>query len=165
MDLVQKKIDSKIGALFLTASDKGLCGIFWKKQDLPRNSGKPNPKAQKILTLAEKQVEEYLDGKRKDFDLPLDMQGTEFQKRVWKRLSKIPYGCTKSYKEIAVEIKDPNASRAVGTANGRNPVCIIVPCHRVISSDGSIGGYAGGLEIKSKLLYLESNGKLPNPKV
>lgn len=108
-----------------------------------------------ILIEAKKQLSEYFQGKRSDFDLTMEAQGTEFQKKVWARLSQIPFGETRSYKDIAIELKDKNACRAVGTANGKNPLSIFVPCHRVISSDGSLGGYAGGLEIKTKLLRLE----------
>lgn len=85
----------------------------------------------------------------------MDLIGSDFQKRVWGRLSKIPYGVTKSYKDIAKEIKNEKASRAVGTANGKNPICIIIPCHRVIAANGALGGYSGGLHIKKKLLALE----------
>jgi methylated-DNA-[protein]-cysteine S-methyltransferase len=111
-----------------------------------------------ILKKAELQLEEYLSGKRKDFDLPLDPSGTKFQKRVWEQLAKIPYGETRSYKDIAKALNQESASRAVGSANGQNPLSIIVPCHRVISSDGSLGGYAGGLGIKETLLNLEKKG-------
>jgi len=107
----------------------------------------------------ERQLLEYLEGTRKYFDLPLDIRGTEFQKVVWKELVKIPYGETISYKDMAVAIKKSKASRAVGTANGKNPLCIIIPCHRVIASDGSLGGYSGGLSIKMKLLKLEEGAR------
>ena len=104
------------------------------------------------------QLKEYFKGERKTFNLPLDLRGTEFQLKVWKQLQKIPYGKTFSYKQIAVALGDVNAARAVGTANGANPVPIIVPCHRVINADGSLGGYTGGIPMKQKLLELE--GKL-----
>ena len=108
-----------------------------------------------LIKEAFKQLTEYLDGKRKEFDIPLEMEGTDFQKSVWKALKKIPYGETKSYKEIAESIGDPKACRAVGMANNRNPVAIFVPCHRVIGANGGLVGYAGGLGIKEKLLELE----------
>lgn len=108
-----------------------------------------------ILEKAIQQLTEYFEGQRKVFELPLDPDGTEFQKRVWQKLSEIPYGVTRAYKDIAVELGDANASRAVGTANGRNPLSIVVPCHRVIASDGTLGGYAGGLSIKTFLLDME----------
>lgn len=109
------------------------------------------------LAQAVRQLEEYLSGKRKKFDLEFDVQGTAFQKSVWQELSKIPYGKTCSYRDIAKRIKKEKAVRAVGTANGRNPVCIIVPCHRVIAANGSLGGYYWGLEMKEKLLRMEKH--------
>ena len=148
--LVQWKMESKIGPIYLVASEKGLRGVFWKKQKIPMAKSK-------ILSRAVKQLEEYFKGKRKVFDLPLDAKGTEFQELVWTQLSKIPYGKTFSYSEIAAQILNSKAVRAVGTANGKNPLCIIVPCHRVISASGSLGGYSGGLAIKTKLLGLEKD--------
>ena len=103
------------------------------------------------------QLDEYFAGKRKEFDLPLSLDGTDFQKKVWHELQQIPYGQAISYKELSSRVKgNPNASRAVGNANGKNPVAIIVPCHRVIAHDGSLGGYSLGLEMKKKLLKLEA---------
>lgn len=157
MSQSQMKIESKIGPLYLVGSEKGLQGVFWEKQNVPMASGEGG-KETELLKKAAIQIEEYLDGKRRDFELSLDAEGTDFQKKVWMELMKIPYGETRSYKEIAIALKDENASRAVGTANGQNPLCIIVPCHRVISSDGSMGGYSGGLSIKERLLGLEKNG-------
>ncbi|HRN26425.1 MAG: methylated-DNA--[protein]-cysteine S-methyltransferase [Ignavibacteriaceae bacterium] len=101
------------------------------------------------------QLKEYFDGTRKKFDVPLDVEGTEFQKRVWKELQKIPYGKTISYKTLSEKLGDVKAIRAVGTANGKNPIAIIIPCHRVIGADGKLTGYASGLDIKEKLLHLE----------
>ena len=109
----------------------------------------------KFLKAAEKELTNYFLGKAKHFKVKLDLQGTEFQKLVWSELSKIPYGQTISYKELAQKIKKPLAVRAVGSANGKNPLCIIVPCHRVIASSGAIGGYSGGLKMKRTLLALE----------
>lgn len=109
------------------------------------------------LDTAFSQLEEYINGTRKEFDLPLNPKGTPFQQKVWSALLSIPYGETKSYKDIAVKIGDPNASRAVGMANNKNKIPIFIPCHRVVSSDGTIGGYAGGESLKAKLLELESN--------
>lgn len=105
------------------------------------------------------QMEEYLDGERKQFDLPLNPEGTLFQKKVWEALLTIPYGVTKSYGEIASMIGNPKASRAVGGANNKNPISIIIPCHRVIGTNGSLVGYGGGLDKKIKLLHLEQGGK------
>ena len=114
-----------------------------------------DPDISRVMSQAVTEINEYLGGLRKDFSIPLLPEGTEFQKRVWDELKKIPYGETRSYKEIAICLKDKNASRAVGTANGKNPLSLIVPCHRVITSSGKLGGYAGGLAIKTKLLALE----------
>jgi methylated-DNA-[protein]-cysteine S-methyltransferase len=156
MSNAQWMMNSVIGPLYIVASEKGLLGIYWKQQAVPLvhslNSRSPEVK---ILALAQLQLDEYLKGKRKRFELPLDIQGTEFQKKVWTALMEIPYGKTVSYQKLAKEIKNKNAVRAVGTANGRNPLCIVIPCHRVIASDGTLGGYSGGLDIKSKLLKLE----------
>ena len=102
---------------------------------------------------------EYLDGKRKEFDFPYKMIGTEFQKKVWHALTKIPYGETRTYKEIATAVGNPKASRAVGMANNRNPIFIVVPCHRVIGANGKLVGYAGGLDMKDALLSLEKSHK------
>ena len=147
---------SRIGSLYLVASEKGLQGVFWKKQNVPLAKSLNGTEAPiKILSIAAHELEEYLDGKRKKFGLRLDVHGTPFQKRVWGELNKIPYGKTCSYKDVANRIKNVKAVRAVGNANGKNPLCIIVPCHRVIAADGSPGGYSGGLGIKSKLLKYE----------
>jgi len=103
------------------------------------------------------QLSEYFKGERKLFNLPLDIEGTEFQKRVWKELEKIPYGETITYKELAVRLGDEKVIRAAASANGANPLSIIIPCHRVIGSDGSLIGYGGGLQVKEKLLVLEGS--------
>lgn len=153
MQKAQRKITTQIGPLYLVASEKFLYGVFWKDQKIPKE--KTGSKESKMLDKAEKQIGEYLIGKREDFDIPLKLEGTEFQKRVWAELEKIPYGQTRSYKQIATALKDPKACRAVGTANGKNPISLIVPCHRVINESGKMGGYAGGLDIKEFLLGLE----------
>lgn len=108
-----------------------------------------------LLRKTEQELEEYFEGKRKEFDLPLHLHGTEFQKKVWEALRKIPYGETCSYLDIARMVGNPKACRAVGGANHRNPVMILVPCHRVIGADGSLTGYGGGLGVKQYLLELE----------
>ena len=146
----QWRINSKIGPLYLSASGKGLRGVSFKKQNLPLARTK-------LLAQTERELKEYFLGKRKKFDLPLDLEGTPFQQKVWRELCKIPYGKTVSYKDVAGRIRNAKAVRAVGTANGKNPLCVIVPCHRVISHDGSLGGYSGGLNIKIKLLGLEGS--------
>lgn len=155
-EVAQHLINSKIGPLFLVASEVGLQGIFWKKQSAPLVKSLRGASPQiKILGQAVHELKEYFQGQRNNFSIPLDLHGTEFQKKVWNQLSKIPYGKTYSYKDVATQIKNPKAVRAVGTANGKNPVCIIIPCHRVIAQDGTLGGYAGGLKIKRTLLALE----------
>lgn len=160
MSPLQIKFQSEIGPIFLVASEKGLHGVYWKEKKIEYAMPKTQGTAMDILKETQKQLEQYLKGQRKVFDLPLDATGTDFQKRVWLELSKIPYGKTFSYSEIAKKIQNDRAVRAVGTANGRNPISLIVPCHRVIAADGTLGGYAGGLEIKEKLLHLEQSGSL-----
>ena len=158
-NLAQWMMESDVGPLYLVASDLGLQGVFWKKQKSPMISSlKANQPAIRHLAQTLKQLQEYFRGERRDFDLPLDVKGTEFQKKVWQQLAKIPYGQTLSYRDVAQKIKKEKAFRAVGTANGRNPLSIIVPCHRVIAADGTLGGYAGGLKIKTHLLALERQG-------
>jgi methylated-DNA-[protein]-cysteine S-methyltransferase len=119
----------------------------------------PTDEKDAILSLAAKQLSEYFAGKRTAFDLPLAPQGTVFQQAVWKTLAAIPYGELRSYSDIARQIGKPKAVRAVGAANGKNPLPIIVPCHRVIGRDGSLTGFSGGIEMKSRLLQME--GSLP----
>ena len=145
--------------LFLVASNEGLQGVFWKEQidvEFVESLGSPEPVVA-FIRQAREQISEYLTGKRTVFDIQLDIQGTEFQKKVWRELAKIPYGKTVSYSEIADKIKNKKAVRAVGTANSKNPLSLILPCHRVIGSDGKLTGYAGGLSIKARLLELESS--------
>ena len=153
MEKAQRKITTQRGPLYLVASEKFLYGVFWKDQKIANEE--KDSKESKILDKAERQINEYLIGKRESFDIPLKLEGTEFQKRVWAELEKIPYGETRSYKQIATALKDPKACRAVGTANGKNPMSLIIPCHRVINESGKMGGYAGGLNIKEFLLGLE----------
>lgn len=111
----------------------------------------------KLTELVFKELCEYLKGQRSAFDFPYELHGTDFQKKVWQSLCQIPYGETRSYKQLAEAIGSPKASRAVGAANGKNPIMIIVPCHRVIGNNGSLTGYAGGLDMKQRLLALEQN--------
>lgn len=155
-DLRQLKMDTPVGDLYLVATDKGLSGVFWKRRDIETVSTlNGSGKIVAHLRQAQKELSEYFCGKRKDFSVPLDVVGTPFQKQVWNQLKKIPFGKTISYQDLARQIKNEKACRAVGSANGKNPVSIIVPCHRVITSQGTIGGYAGGLPAKEKLLQLE----------
>lgn len=157
MKLVQTKIKTSVGNLYLLASEKGLKGVNIESWDAETVSHLESKAPEiKILNQTKKELEEYFSGTRQKFEIPLDVEGSEFQKKVWNQLQKIPYGKTCAYKDIATKLSDPNASRAVGTANGKNPLWIIVPCHRVITASGSLGGYAGGLEMKMKLLQLES---------
>ena len=152
----QYRLESRIGRLYLIASDKSLKGVTWRKQPGPVvDSLAGKDPATRILKRAVSELTEYLEGKRKRFAVPLDAKGTLFQKQVWAELMKIPYGQTCSYRDIAKRLKNSNAVRAVGSANGRNPLCIIVPCHRVIAASGQLGGYSGGMEIKTRLLELE----------
>lgn len=154
--LIQWKMKTKIGPIYLTASEKGLVSVMTEVSTAPVIKSILGNQAEIVnLREAVTQLEEYFQGKRKKFTLSLKPEGTDFQKKVWKQLQKIPFGKTCSYKEIAIRIKNKKAVRAVGSANGKNPFFIIVPCHRVIASDGSLGGYAGGLEVKIKLLKLE----------
>ena len=156
MSLVQYKMTSPIGSLYLVASQKGLKGIYWNKQSVRLvKSLDRSALSEKILDDTRVQLTEYFAGTRKQFDIPCDLQGTDFQRKVWNELTRIPFGKTLSYRDVAKRIKNPKAVRAVGSANGKNPVCIIIPCHRVIAADGSIGGYAGGIRIKQQLLQLE----------
>lgn len=157
MATTQWILKSKFGPIYLVASEKGLRGIYWKKQSAPvaKTLLETAPEL-RILAHAKRQLEDYFAGSRKEFDLPLDVEGTPFQKRVWNVLARIPYGKTLSYRDVARRIRNPKAFRAVGTANGRNPLPIVIPCHRVIAADGSLGGYAGGLTTKVRLLHHEA---------
>lgn len=155
------KMNSPVGVLTLVASEQGLCAVLWENDKLGRVKiaiGSEDKQNEHLLT-AKLQLQEFFKGERKAFDLKLDMQGTEFQKKVWYALIEIPYGETASYIDIARKIGKPTASRAVGMANGKNPVSIIVPCHRVIGANGSLTGYAGGVKAKQILLGLEANEK------
>ena len=156
MSLVQYKIASPVRSLYLVASPKGLKGIYLRKQQVRsvKSIDRSRPEG-KILENTRVQLTEYFGGRRKIFNIPFDLEGTPFQRKVWQELSRIPFGRTLSYRDVAEKIRNPKAVRAVGSANGKNPVCIIIPCHRVIAADGSIGGYAGGIAMKRQLLDLE----------
>ncbi|HBV40571.1 MAG TPA: glycosyltransferase [Erwinia sp.] len=149
---------SPVGTLKLIASDKGLAAVLWENED-PRRYRLPDmlqEGSHPVLLETKRQLTEYFAGKRQQFVLPLDFVGTAFQKKVWAALVAIPFGETRSYRDIACEIGHPAAVRAVGAANGRNPVSIIAPCHRVIGANGKLTGFAGGLEVKAFLLKLET---------
>jgi methylated-DNA-[protein]-cysteine S-methyltransferase len=153
---------SPVGRLRLIASDSALVGIwFGQGRDAARHRGGLAEKPSPVLELARTQLQEYFAAQRRDFDLPLDPRGTEFQLRVWQRLLKIPYGETTTYGALASELGDARASRAVGLANGSNPIPIVIPCHRVIGADGSLTGFGGGLAIKQQLLELERADRQP----
>jgi len=157
MSLVYKMMESPVGKLKLVASDRGLTAILWEKDDPSRVrlSEIIEDRQHPVLVETEQQLGEYFTGKRKTFTVPLDLRGTRFQQNVWEALCSIPFGETRSYGQLAEQLGNPRATRAVGAANGRNPISIIVPCHRVIGSSGKLTGFAGGLETKACLLKLE----------
>jgi methylated-DNA-[protein]-cysteine S-methyltransferase len=160
MSLAYKMIDSPVGKLKLVASDQGLVAILWQndKPTRVRLNELTEDARHPLLLETERQLGEYFAAKRKTFSVPLDMRGTCFQKNVWHALLAIPFGETRSYGQLAKQLGNPQAVRAVGAANGRNPISIIVPCHRVIGSSGKLTGFAGGLETKAHLLSLEEDG-------
>jgi methylated-DNA-[protein]-cysteine S-methyltransferase len=148
-------VDSPIGELTLASDGEGLTGLYMTDQrhrpELPAADGDDDA----VLAAAREQLTEYFAGERRDFDLPLKPAGTPFQRAVWEALREIPYGETAGYGELAQRLGRPGAARAVGLANGRNPIAIVVPCHRVIGAAGALTGYGGGLERKRYLLELE----------
>jgi methylated-DNA-[protein]-cysteine S-methyltransferase len=149
-------VESPIGRLLLTSDGTALTGLYMEpSRELRSIDGWVEDVAVAPLSAAVRQLTEYFAGTRREFDLPLRLQGTTFQTRVWRELTEIPYGQTWSYGMLAKRIDKPSASRAVGLANGRNPISILVPCHRVIGADGSLTGYGGGLERKRWLLAHE----------
>lgn len=152
-----KTIWSPVGELTLVADERGLAAILWEndKPDRVRLDALNEKPDHPVLVETERQLSEYFAGTRRSFDVPLSFAGTDFQKRVWAALLAIPFGETRSYGEIADQLGAPGASRAVGAANGRNPISIIAPCHRVVGSTGKLTGFAGGLEAKAFLLDLE----------
>jgi methylated-DNA-[protein]-cysteine S-methyltransferase len=160
-DTVHRTIDSEIGPLTLAGDDGTLIHLWMDNQrhlpPLPRNWVRDDTAFPDVV----EQLEAYFAGELKDFDVSLRLEGTEFQRRVWAALREIPYGETWSYGQLAAHIGQPTASRAVGMANGRNPVAIIVPCHRVIGAGGSLTGYGGGLDRKRILLDLEQGHRQP----
>jgi methylated-DNA-[protein]-cysteine S-methyltransferase len=157
MEYYYKEIDSPVGRLKIIASDSGLAAILWENDNPARIRVRlySEDKTHPVLLETERQLQEYFEGKRNSFSLALDPVGTEFQRSVWNALSAIPYGETRTYMQIARQIGNIKAVRAVGAANGRNPISIVVPCHRVIGSSGELTGFAGGLEAKAWLLSAE----------
>lgn len=154
---VHARMDTPVGWLTIVASDAGLAAVLWDGEELPfaPAGGEREDPAHPIVAEGIRQLREYFDGRRTSFALPLDVAGTPFQLMVWEALRAIPFGETRSYAEIAANIGRPRAVRAVGAANGRNPVSIVIPCHRVIGSTGSLTGFAAGLDTKARLLALE----------
>jgi methylated-DNA-[protein]-cysteine S-methyltransferase len=162
--LLYTRMDSPIGELLLVGDGRALHGLHMQEG---RTAASVHPEwrpADEPFADVRRQLSEYFDGERDEFDVPLAMTGTPFQRRVWQALQRIPYGETTTYGELARRLGRPSASRAVGLANGRNPIAVIVPCHRVIGSDGSLTGYGGGVERKRLLLDLEATGRgAPSP--
>lgn len=157
MSYAYRTMASPVGELTLVASEKGLAAVLWENDDPKRVRLEPRVETgdHPVLDKAGLQLSEYFAGQREAFDLPLDFNGTDFQKRVWAALLTIPFGETRSYADIASRIGKPSACRAVGAANGRNPISIIAPCHRVVGTNGALTGFAGGLKAKQYLLGLE----------
>lgn len=162
------KFTSPVGPLFLAASNQGLVALEFDRRYPGQQTIRPNPRdlrsESKSLRFEEskqelshyvRELEEYFAARRREFSFPLDLRGTDFQLACWRALIKIPYGETRSYADIARAVGRPQGFRAVGMANNRNPIAIVVPCHRVIASDGTLCGYGGGLDVKRKLLELE----------
>lgn len=162
--LIYKDVQSPVGLIRVIASDKGLVAIIWEGENYKRTKLSEPVKDENhpILLQTEKQLNEYFENKRTTFDIPLDFEGTEFQVRVWEALLKIPYGITKTYGELAKILGDIKAVRAVGGALNKNPISIIVPCHRVVGASGELVGFAGGLKNKSILLDLEQGFTMPS---
>lgn len=145
-----------LGKFLIVHSEEEVLGLkFLNKNEKDDIKEKKNEFSENIIL----QLNEYFSGVRKSFDLKLNLTGTNFQKKVWEALGNIPYGETKSYKEIAIEVGSPKAFRAVGSANNKNPIPIIIPCHRVIGKNGKLVGFAGGLHLKEKLLELEKSSR------
>lgn len=152
MTLTTRTVDTPIGTLGLVASERGLQAVLWPGGTARGPEAGPSP----VLEEAARQLQEYFAGSRTAFGLPLDLDGTEFQRAAWLALAEIPYGATVSYAEQARRLGRPDAVRAVGHANARNPLPIVLPCHRVVGSDGSLTGFGGGLEVKRALLDHEA---------
>jgi len=156
---------SPLGTLHLIASDQELLCLAFDQNCCACQSrlgiSELSERANSVIDRAQQELSEYFAGKRRDFTVPINLQGTAFQKRAWEALQRIPFGATISYGEQARDLGIAAAVRATGTANGRNPIAIIVPCHRVVRSDGTLGGYAGGVQFKASLLELESRFPAP----
>ncbi len=147
-------LDTPLGTLQIEATERGLCGIWFPSRSI--NQG-PTPGKNRVISLAKQELNAYFAGELTTFSVPLDWQGTRFQESVWQALLAVPYGKTVTYGDVARAIGRPRSSRPVGGAVGKNPLPIIVPCHRVMGSDGSLTGFTGGLDIKIRLLELEGH--------
>ncbi|MFK8136986.1 MAG: methylated-DNA--[protein]-cysteine S-methyltransferase [Bdellovibrionales bacterium] len=156
MIVYQKSIKTPVGRLYLTNSGNKLSGAYWNNPNKPPTNSNTSEEVHQLFSKTEKELSDYFLKKRKVFTIPLELEGTVFQKQVWAELLNIAYGEVLSYSDVCKKIGRPNAVRALGTANSKNPVSIIVPCHRVIRSDGQLSGYAGGVDTKKLLLDLES---------
>jgi methylated-DNA-[protein]-cysteine S-methyltransferase len=168
---VTATVPSPVGPLTLLVSDAGLRAVLWPTEAPGERVSWPDDTREEpghpVLRLASEQLDEYFAGRRRTFDVPLDLHGTPFQIKAWRLLAAVPYGSTVSYRQQALLLGDPNKARAVGAANGRNPVSIILPCHRVVGASGALTGFAGGLEAKRSLLEFEARvveeGPIPFP--
>ncbi|HYN31988.1 MAG TPA: methylated-DNA--[protein]-cysteine S-methyltransferase [Ilumatobacteraceae bacterium] len=162
-ELVSTVMDTPVGPITIVASDVGVRAILWPGDDrgrVPMSGGSPDPD-HPVIAATVAQLGEYFDGEREEFDLPLDPVGTDFQQSAWMALRSIPYGTTISYGEQAARMGDRRKARAVGAANGRNPISIVVPCHRVVGSNGALTGFAGGIDTKAWLLDHEQRHTVP----
>lgn len=142
--------ETDLGIIGIRENNKAITDIYFSKDNIDDNIEETD-----LIKECFKQLKEYFEGSRREFDLPIEMNGTQFQKKIWKELLKIPYGETRSYKDIAISIGNEKACRAIGMANNKNHIPIIIPCHRVIGYNGKLVGYAGGIDIKEKLLNIE----------
>ena len=160
-DIYYYTYETSFGKIIIVSDGSNITHVKSERADgsLKKHISTGVCKTDKLTDMAVKQLEEYFAGKRREFELPVKPPGTMFQQTVWKALQDIPFGETRSYKQIAEAIKNPKACRAVGMANNKNPIWIIIPCHRVIGTDGSLTGYGGGLEMKKRLLLLEKTTK------
>jgi methylated-DNA-[protein]-cysteine S-methyltransferase len=165
MTTLYTETTSPLGSLLLTAENGALTGVHFpgQKHDRPRQPHWQRADDDPVLASARAQLAEYFDGRRPSFDLPLAPRGTPFQQAVWRALLAVPFGATSTYGSIAAVIRRPKAVRAVGAAIGANPIGIVVPCHRIVGADGTLTGYAGGLERKARLLALEARTVPPEP--
>ncbi len=152
-----KNIKSPLGKITLVASEEALVALYINDELMPKKDLAKKLETHKVLLIAEKQLNEYFEGSRLEFDLPINPEGTEFQNKAWTTLRSIPYGEVWSYGQQAKFLNSPKAQRAVGGANGKNPIPIIIPCHRVIGSTGKLTGFSGGMNIKIFLLKLEGH--------